>query len=54
MPEWLKVALLIPIYALFAPSVGLMLRSNRTGQRIIFFLMLFFTILHYRLISTSP
>ena len=54
MPEWLKITMLLLIYLGFAPLAGVMLRPYRDGQRAVFFLMMFLTMLHYRLISTSP
>lgn len=54
MPDWFKIAMLVPIYLVLAPLLGLAIRRLRPAQCAVFFLMLFGAFLQYRWISTSP
>ncbi len=54
MPESVKILLLSLIYLGFAPAVGFSIRSSRFAQRVCFFLMLFTSVMIYRLVSTAP
>src|SRR5438270_877269 len=54
MSDLIKLAVLIPLYFVVAPLIGMAIRSFRNIQKGVFFLMLFVTALSYRWISTSP
>jgi len=54
MSELIKLAVLIPLYFVVAPLIGMAIRSFRNIQKGVFFLLLFVTALSYRWISTSP
>ncbi len=54
MHEWLKAAFLIPFHLVVAPTAGLLIRSSRKWQQVVFFLLMFFTVYDYTRISMSP
>ncbi len=49
-----KIIILLFLYFGFAPFLGIFIRSNRTLQKVVFAMMVFFTVLKYRIISINP